>query len=135
MNERLCISSGSYLEPIIGFSRAVRVGSFVAVGGTAPILADETTAAIGDVYGQARHVLGIIGAALADAGSSFEHVVRTRVLLTDIGFWNDAARAHAEVFSEIRPVTTVVQVAAFVNPEWLIEVEVDAVIPDAGPVA
>jgi enamine deaminase RidA (YjgF/YER057c/UK114 family) len=130
MADRKLVSSGSYLEPIIGFSRAVRVGNIIAVGGTAPIAAEGGTAAKGDVYGQATRIFEIIGKALADAGAGFEHVTRTRVLLTDMKLWDDAARAHAEIFSDIRPVTTVMAVSGFVDPDWLIEIEVDAVVPD-----
>lgn len=129
MTDRKLISSGSYLEPIIGFSRAVRVGNFIAVGGTAPIAAGGGTAAKGDVYGQARRIFEIIGKALDDAGTAFEHVVRTRVILTDMALWDDAAKAHAEIFAAIRPVTTVMAVSGFVDPDWLIEIEVDAIVP------
>lgn len=129
MSDRRLVSSGSYLEPIIGFSRAVRVGNIVVVGGTAPIAAGGGTAAKGDVYGQAKRIFEIIGKALADAGAGFEHVTRTRVILTDIGLWNEASKAHAEIFRDIRPVTTVMAVDAFVDPDWLIEIEVDAVLP------
>ena len=125
---RKLVSSGSYLEPIIGFSRAVRVGNIVSVGGTAPIAAGGGTAAKGDVYGQANRIFEIIGKALADAGAGFEHVTRTRVLLTDMKLWDAAAKAHAEVFADIRPVTTVMAVSGFVDPDWLIEIEVDAVV-------
>ncbi|HWA20306.1 MAG TPA: RidA family protein [Devosia sp.] len=125
---RQLVSSGSYLEPIIGFSRAVRVGNNVSIGGTAPIAAGGGTAAKGDVYGQARRIFEIIGKALADAGAGFEHVTRTRVILTDIKLWDAAAKAHAEIFANIRPVTTIVAVTAFVDPDWLIEIEVDAII-------
>ena len=128
MTERKLVSSGSYLEPIIGFSRAVRVGNSIAIGGTAPIAAGGGTAAKGDVYGQAQRCFEIISKALADAGAGFEHVTRTRVLLTDMALWSDASRAHAEIFATIRPVTTVMQVVAFVDPDWLIEIEVDAVV-------
>ncbi|MEO9228005.1 MAG: RidA family protein [Devosia sp.] len=129
MADRTLISSGSYLEPIIGFSRAVRVGNFVSIGGTAPIAVGGGTAAKGDVYGQAKRIFEIIGKALADAGASFEHVTRTRILLTDITLWEQAVKAHAEVFATIRPVTTTMAVAGFVDPDWLIEIEVDAIIP------
>jgi enamine deaminase RidA (YjgF/YER057c/UK114 family) len=127
---RKLVSSGSYLEPIIGFSRAVRVGNSVSVGGTAPIAAGGGTAAKGDVYGQAKRIFEIIGKALADTGAGFEHVTRTRVLLTDMALWNDASKAHAEIFSAIRPVTTVMAVSGFVDPDWLIEIEVDAMVED-----
>ena len=127
MSDRKLVSSGTYLEPIIGFSRAVRVGNVIAVGGTAPIAAGGGTAAKGDVYGQAKRIFEIIGKAL-DAGAGFEHGTRTRVILTDISLWSEASKAHAEVFKDIRPVTTVVAVTAFVDPDWLIEIEVDAVV-------
>ena len=129
MGDRILDSSGSCLQPTLGFSRAVRVGNIVSVGGTAPIAAGGGTTAIGDVYGQARRVFEIIGKALADAGAGFEHVTRTRVLLTDMALWDAAAKAHAEVFASIRPVTTVMAVSGFVDPDWLIEIEVDAVVP------
>lgn len=125
---RQLVSSGSYLEPVIGFSRAVRVGNIVVVGGTAPIRAEGGTAAIGDVYGQTKRCLEIVSKALSDAGAGLEHVTRTRIILTDIGLWQDAARAHAEVFGTIRPVTTLMQVTAFVDPDWLVEIEAEAVI-------
>lgn len=125
---RQLVSSGSYLEPVIGFSRAVRVGNIVVVGGTAPIRAEGGTAAIGDVYGQTKRCLEIVAKALADAGAALEHVTRTRIILTDIGLWKDAARAHAEAFGIIRPVTTLMQVTAFVDPDWLVEIEAEAVI-------
>ena len=128
MGDRLLVSSGSYLEPIIGFSRAVRVGNIVSVGGTAPIAVGGGTAAKGDVYGQAKRIFEIIGKALADAGAGFEHVTRTRVLLTDVALWDAAAKAHAEVFATIRPVTTVMAVSGFVDPDWLIEIEVVAMV-------
>jgi enamine deaminase RidA (YjgF/YER057c/UK114 family) len=125
---RQLVSSGSYLEPVIGFSRAVRVGNLVVVGGTAPIRAEGGTAAVGDVYGQTRRCLEIVAKALADAGAGLEHVTRTRIILTDIALWRDAARAHAEVFGSIRPVTTLMQVSGFVDPDWLVEIEAEAVI-------
>ena len=126
---RQLVSSGSYLEPVIGFSRAVRVGNIVVVGGTAPIKAEGGTAAIGDAYGQTRRCLEIIAKALNDAGARLEDVTRTRIILTDIALWKDAARAHAEVFGTIRPVTTLMQVTAFVDPDWLVEIEAEAVVP------
>ena len=127
---RKLVSSGSYLEPVIGFSRAVRVGNIVVVGGTAPIKAEGGTAAIGDVYGQTKRCLEIVAKAFADAGARLEDVTRTRIILTDIVLWKDAARAHAEVFGVIRPVTTLMQVTAFVDPDWLVEIEAEAVIAD-----
>jgi len=128
MAERTLVSSGSYLEPVIGFSRAVRVGNIIVVGGTAPIRAEGGTAAIGDVYGQTRRCLEIVAKAIRDAGGAMENVTRTRIILTDISLWKDAARAHAEVFGTIRPVTTLMQVTAFVDPDWLVEIEAEAVV-------
>ena len=127
---RQLVSSGSYLEPVIGFSRAVRVGNIVVVGGTAPIKAGGGTAAVGDVYGQTKRCLEIVSKALADAGARIEDVTRTRIILTDIALWQEAARAHAEVFGVIRPVTTLMQVTAFVDPDWLVEIEAEAVIAE-----
>jgi enamine deaminase RidA (YjgF/YER057c/UK114 family) len=122
------VSSGSPLEPEIGFSRAVRVGSVVAVAGTAPIAAGGGTAAPGDVRGQTARCLEVIAEALAEAGASLREVTRTRVMLTDIGRWREAAAAHGEVFGDVRPACTFVQVAGFIDPEWLVEVEADAVL-------
>ncbi|MFE2165330.1 RidA family protein [Streptomyces sp. NPDC059447] len=127
-NIRHTVSSGSPLEPEIGFSRAVRVGSQVAVAGTAPIADDGSTAAPGDVYGQTVRCLDIAERALREAGARLEDVVRTRIMLTDVGQWKEAARAHGERFAAIRPVTTFVEVSRFIDPAWLVEVEVDAVV-------
>ena len=124
---RMIVSSGSPFEPQIGFSRAVRVGSFVAVSGTAPIAPGGGVAAPGDVYGQTRRCLEIIAQAVADAGLSLNSVVRTRVMLTDISRWQEAARAHGEFFSTIRPACTFVEVKGLINPEWLVELEADCV--------
>src|SRR5579864_3442777 len=124
---RKLVSSGSPFEPRIGFSRAVRVGQFVAVSGTAPIAADGGVACPGDVYGQTRRCLEIIGDAVVDAGLSLDTVVRTRIMLTDVSQWEAAARAHGEFFAAIRPATTFVEVPGFINREWLVEVEADCV--------
>jgi len=125
---RKLVSSGSYLEPEIGFSRAVRVGPFVAVAGTAPIAAEGGTAAPGDVHGQTRRCLEIIAEAVAGAGGKIDNVIRTRIMLTDMSRWRDAARAHGEVFRDVRPACTFVQVSGFIDPAWLVEVEADCVI-------
>jgi enamine deaminase RidA (YjgF/YER057c/UK114 family) len=126
--QRKSVSSGSYLEPILGFTRAVRIGPHIAVAGTAPILAQGGTAAKGDVYGQTIRCLEIIEKAIADAGGQLTDVIRTRIMLTDMAGWEQAARAHGEYFSAIRPVTTVVQVVGFVDPDWLVELEADAIV-------
>jgi enamine deaminase RidA (YjgF/YER057c/UK114 family) len=129
-SSRRLVSSGSPLEPQIGFSRAVRVGPYVCVAGTAPIAAGGGTAAPGDVYAQAVRCLDIAEQALQEAGAALADVVRTRVMLTDINQWREAARAHGERFAQIRPVTTFIEVTRFIDPDWLVEFEVDAVIPD-----
>lgn len=121
------ISSGSYLEPQIGFSRAVRIGDSISVAGTAPIKAGGGNEAPGDAYRQMKRCIEIAEAAIQDAGGSLEDVVRTRILVTDIACWEDAARAHGEAFADIRPVTTVMAVKSFVDPEWLVELEVDCI--------
>ena len=125
---RRLVSSGSYLEPEIGFSRAVRVGQIIAVAGTAPIAAVGELAAPGDVYGQAKRCLEIIDQAVSEAGATMAQVVRTRIMLTDISRWRDAARAHGEVFHDVRPACTFVQVSGFIDPMWLVEIEADCVI-------
>jgi enamine deaminase RidA (YjgF/YER057c/UK114 family) len=129
VGERKNISSGSPYEPVIGFSRAVRVGNLIAIGGTAPIGPDGKTVGIGDPAAQARRCFEITEAALAQAGARLDDVVRTRFLLADISHWQQVAKVHGELFADIRPVSTVVQVAAFIDPDWLVETEVDAIIP------
>jgi len=124
---RKLISSGSPYEPRIGFSRAVRVGPFVAVSGTAPIAPDGSVAAPGDLYGQTRRCLEIIEQAIAAAGLGLQHVIRTRVMLTDMSRWQEAARAHGEVFSGVRPACTFVEVKGLIDPGWLVEIEADCV--------
>ncbi len=128
---RQTVSSGSPLEPEIGFSRAVRHGPVIAVSGTAPIAPGGATAAPGDVYGQTLRCLEIIEAAITQAGGKMENVVRVRVMLVDISTWNEAARAHGRYFAEIRPACTFVQVSGFIDPDWLVELEADCVVPRA----
>lgn len=108
----------------------MRSGSYVCVAGTAPIAEGGGTQAPGDVYGQSVRCLDIAEKALREAGASLADVVRTRVMLTDIGRWREAARAHAQRFAQVRPACTFVGVSGFIDPEWLVEFEVDAVIPD-----
>ncbi|MEV0430028.1 RidA family protein [Micromonospora sp. NPDC050495] len=127
---RRLVTSGSPLEPEIGFSRAVRVGPYVSVAGTAPIADDGTTTAPGDVYAQSVRCLDIAEHALREAGATLADVIRTRVMLVDIGRWREAARAHGERFAEVRPACTFVEVSRFIDPAWLVEFEVDAVVRD-----
>lgn len=124
---RKLVSSGSPFEPQIGFSRAVRVGPYVAVSGTAPIAPDGGVAAPGDVYGQTRRCLEIIAQAIAKAGLGLESVIRTRVMLTDISRWQEAARAHGEVFGSIKPASTFVEVKGLIDKGWLVEIEADCI--------
>jgi len=126
--ERQLVSSGSPFEDMIGFSRAVRVGNLVVVSGTAPIGDDGKTVGAGDLYAQTSCCIEVAGRALEKAGASLADVVRTRVLLTRMENWKEAARAHRETFGTVRPASTFVQVAGFIDPEWLVEIEVDAVV-------
>jgi enamine deaminase RidA (YjgF/YER057c/UK114 family) len=127
---RKLISSGSPYEPKVGISRAVRVGSVIAVSGTAPLGADGRTVGIGDAGAQARRCLEIIAAALEMAGTSLRHVVRTRTLLVRMEDWQAVAAVHGEFFGEIRPANTIMQVSRFIDPDWLVEFEADAVVDD-----
>lgn len=126
--KRTLIPSTSPYAPIIGFSRAVRVGNFVTVGGTAPIDADGNTVGVGDPAAQARQCFETVESALKAAGASLNDVVRTRLLLTRIEDWEAIAEVHGEYFKDIRPVDTVMEVSRFIKSEWLVEVEVDAVV-------
>ncbi|MEO1307614.1 MAG: RidA family protein [Pseudomonadota bacterium] len=126
--DRELISNGNPMEGIVGFSRAVRVGPFISVGGTAPVDADGKTVGVGDVAAQTRQCIEVIKAALEQAGSGLHHVVRTRVILTDIDNWKAAIDVRKEYFRDIRPVDTIMAIDRFVNPEWLVEFEADAVI-------
>jgi enamine deaminase RidA (YjgF/YER057c/UK114 family) len=117
------IAGSSPYEPIIGFSRAVRVGNTVHVSGTGPVGADQADAAT-----QTRHTLEIIRAALEKAGARMEDVIRTRMYLTHVDDWEMVGRAHGEYFGAIRPAATMVVVAKLLNPSWRVEIEADAVI-------
>ncbi len=126
--ERTLVSSGSAFEPVIGFSRAVRVGPHIAVAGTAPIAPDGGVACPGDLYGQTLRCLAIIEQAIVEAGGKREHVIRTRMFLKDIGRWEEAGRAHGEFFRDIRPASTMIQIVQAIDPAWLIEIEADAIV-------
>ncbi len=122
------VSSGSPYEPILGISRAVRIGNTIAVAGTAPIGPDGKTVAPGDVVAQARRCIEIARIALEQLGASLADVIRTRTLLMRIDDWEAVGRVHGEVFGSIRPVSTVMQVPRFIDHDWLVEIEMDAVI-------
>ncbi|MFK8035452.1 MAG: RidA family protein [Hyphomicrobiales bacterium] len=128
--DRELVSNGNPMEAIAGFSRAVRVGPFISVGGTAPVGEDGRTVGFGDVAAQTRQCLKIIKTSLEQAGSSLKDVVRTRVLLIDIEDWKAAIDAKKEYLGDVRPVDTIMSVDKFVNPEWLVEIEVDAIMTD-----
>ena len=127
---RKLVSSGSPYEASVGFSRAVRAGAVVSVAGTAPIGPDGATVGRGDAAAQARRCFEIIAAALEGAGASLRQVVRTRILLARIEDWPVVATVHGEYFRSIRPACTVVQAAAFIDRDWLVEIEADAVVDD-----
>ena len=126
--ERTLYSTQSPWEPKVGYSRAVRVGSFIAVSGTTATDANGELVAIGDPYGQTVQVLKNIQSALERAGGSLEAVIRTRIYVTDIKMWEEVGRAHGEFFGEIRPGSAMVEVSALINPNMLVEIEADAVI-------
>ena len=125
---RTLISSGSPFENQIGFSRAVRAGNFVSVAGTAPIGRDGRTVGAGDPAAQAERCLQIIDEALRAAGATLADVVRTRVLLTRIEDWEAVGRVHGRTFGAIRPACTVAEVSRFIDPDWSVEIEVDAIV-------
>lgn len=128
---RMNISSGSRFEATVGYSRAVRVGPYVHVAGTTAIDRSGAVMGSGDAYAQTKFILRKIDDALGEAGASMSQVVRTRMFVTDISRFDEIGRAHGEVFSQIRPASTMVEVKALVDPEMLIEIEVDAYVePD-----
>ena len=124
------IASSSPWEATVGYSRAVRIGNLVEVAGTTAVDAHGTVVGANDPYRQAQFALERIGRALASAGARFEDVVRTRMCVTDIARWEDVGRAHGEVFRDIRPASTLVQVQALVRPDLLVEIEATALIPE-----
>ena len=128
MSQKQLISSGSPWEDVVGYSRAVRVGNIVEVAGTTAVDGDALVGE-GDVYLQTQFILQKIGKALEQAGSSLEHVVRTRMFITDISLWEEAGKAHGEVFSSVKPASTMVEVSALIDQRLLIEIEATAIIP------
>lgn len=130
VTSRTQVSSGVRWESEVGYSRAVRVGNHVFVSGTTATVSDGSIVGIGDEYVQARQALANVVLALEALGASAQHVVRTRLFVTNIANWEAVGRAHGEVFADVRPATSMLQVAALIHPDMLVEIEAEAVVEE-----
>lgn len=128
MTQRQLVSSGAVWEPVVGYSRAVRVGPWIAVAGTTAAIDGGGAVGGDDIAEQAREALRRIAVALEQAGAGLENVLRTRMFVTDIGRWEEVGRVHGEFFGTIRPATSMLQVSALIHPALLVEIEADAVV-------
>ena len=126
--DRLSIRSGARWEPLVAYSRAIRAGSFIAVSGSTAVGPDGELVGEGDPYRQAQRCIEVIREALEAAGGGLEHVVRTRMFVTDIEQWAEIARAHQEAFAEVMPATSMVEVTRLIDPRMLVEIEADAIV-------
>lgn len=130
MTDRQNVSSGAPWESVVGYCRAVRVGPHIMVSGTAPVGKDGEVVGKGDAYRQAQRCIEVIERALAEAGAGLDHVVRTRMFVTDIEQWPDVARAHKEAFGNVMPATSMVEVSRLIDAEMIVEIEADALLLD-----
>lgn len=128
MNKRINIASGAKWENIVGYSRAVRIGNLIEVSGTAPVNVENEIVGRNNSYEQTKFILQKISKALIEAGGKLEDVIRTRIYVTDISKWEEIGKAHGEVFKDIKPATSMIEVKSLINPEFLVEIEATAIV-------